>query len=208
MNIPKLKEHEERFFQSYPGGFQGEKMKEVAKKHKIEKMVKMVREGLTEEVFEDTEYALSMILKVITASSLVSVFEKTAFRNHIKEITHDEKALLVLGFKELLTGDQGAGFRLLTKHLEIYKLAKWPILTAPLYYSNPDVEVIIKPTTVKAVIEFFELKGIKYTTKPDYEFYKAYRACIKELKENVRPELRVENGSFCGFLMFAVGLYD
>lgn len=208
MNIQRLKEEEERFFQAYPGGFQDPKMAAILKKHRIERLVKIAQEGLVEETFADPKTALGMIEKIITASSLVSVFEKTAFRNHVREITEDEKTWLVLGFKELLHGDQGAGFRMIVQHLTPYKMAKWPIITAPLYYYNPWEELIIKPTSVKNVINYFQIEDVHYQSKPEYDFYVKYRETFKRLKAQVRPELQIENGAFSGFLMFAMRLYS
>ncbi|HPW40124.1 MAG TPA: hypothetical protein PLW98_01255 [Bacillota bacterium] len=88
--------------------------------------------------------------------------------------------------------------------LNEYKLAKWTLLTAcPVYY-RPGVEVFIKPTTVKGVIEYFELEGLKYSPKPTFEFYKAYRKRINQIKKEVDASLQVDNGAFCGFLMMSL----
>lgn len=208
MNLEKLKAEEERFFISYPGGFNDPKMGSVSKKHNISRLVKLVKENLCEEAFSDPDTAIETISKIIRGSSLVSVFEKTAFRNMLNEMDPIEKAVLSEAFKQLLHGEQALGFELATSILDKYKNSKWPIITAVLYYSNPDIEFVVKPTTAKKVIEFFELKDLKYISKPSYEFYSKYRAAINMLKTKVGSELQVENGPFCGFLMFAVGLYE
>jgi len=92
------------------------------------------------------------------------------------------------------------GFRLMTDLLNEYKLAKWPLLTIfPIYY-RPSTEVFIKPSTVKEIIEFFELKEIKYNPRPTFEFYHAYREKIMEMKQAAHISLQGGNAEFCGFL--------
>jgi len=44
----------------------------------------------------------------------------------------------------------------------------------PAYY-YPNKEVFIKPTTVKNIIEIFELEGLQYKATPSYDFYKNIR---------------------------------
>ena len=85
--------------------------------------------------------------------------------------------------------------------LQEYKIAKWPVLTViPIYY-RPSEEAFIKPTTAKGVIEYFELTGLKYSARPTFEFYQAYREQILLMKQEVAELLRVDNAAFCGFLM-------
>jgi len=135
---------------------------------------------------------------------MVSVFEKPKFRDLVKAISPGERALLSQGLREFLHGDQASGFGLMTGLLEEYKLAKWPLLTVcPVYY-RPDVEVFIKPTTVKSVIEYFELEGLKYSPKPTYDFYRAYREQINRIKKEVDTSLQIDNTAFCGFLMMSL----
>ncbi|HWT74281.1 MAG TPA: hypothetical protein VN258_06140 [Mobilitalea sp.] len=208
MNIEKLKAQEERFFINYPGGFQDPKMEPVSKRHNIARFVKLVEENLSEASFHDPEKVLATISKILTGSFQVSVFEKTAFKRMLNEMNPIDKTELAEAFHQLLHGNQALGFEQVTNILDKYKNAKWPLVTAVLYYSNPSYELVIKPTTVKQVIEYFELVGLKYVSKPNYEFYTKYRERINELKSYVSPELHVENGAFCGFLMFAIGLYE
>lgn len=208
MNIQKLKDQEVRFLLTYPGGFKNHRMEEIAKKHNVPRLVKMVEEELTEKVFKYPEEAIEIILKIIKRSSLISIFEKTAFKNMLAELDPVERIELPMAFKELLYGSQALGFQRLAEVLGRHKNAKWPVMTGLLYYANPSVEVLIKPTTVKAVIQYFELEGLKYTPKPNYEFYSQYREKINQLKGLAAPELQVDNAAFGGFLMFAVGLFE
>lgn len=208
MNLEKLKAEEARFFLHYPGGFQDPRMREVAKKHNITKTVELVQRDLSREAFKDPLKALETLGKVITRSSLVSVFEKTAFRNHLKALPQAEGLMLADAFRELLHGDQKAGFEGTAALLMPYKLAKWPLITSVMYYSQPNRDVIIKPTTVKAVILAFGLEGLTYPSKPSYAFYSGYREQFLAMKQAAGEGLQVENGAFSGFLMFALGQFE
>lgn len=208
MNITKLKAMEEQFLIRYPGGFQNPEMVQVAKRHNISKLVSFAQSELGAEAFLDPDKALEDIGKLVARSSLVSVFEKTAFKNHVNGLPPLERADLAEAFRELLYGNQEAGFGQTVDLLAPYKLAKWPIITAVLYYMNPMTELVVKPTTVKAVIDGFALEDVVYQPRPAYDFYRKYRERILLLKQTLGEELQVENGAFCGFLMFATGRFN
>jgi hypothetical protein len=142
--------------------------------------------------------------KVISQSSLISIFEKPKFRDVVKSINANEKEHLAYGLKEFLHGDQAFGFRLITGLLQEYKLAKWPLVTVCSVYYHPDKEIFIKPTTTKGIIAHFELTGLKYSSTPTFEFYQAYREQIMQMKQAVDVSLQVDNAAFCGFLMMAM----
>lgn len=204
MNIAKLREAEERFLRKYPGGFSDPLIAEISKKHKVEKMNKLAWDSFAAENFEDPEKIVEAMGKVVSQSSLISVFEKPKFKDLIKALSSDEKERMSLGLKEFLHGDQESGFRLMTGLLKEYNLAKWPLLTVcPMYY-KPDVEVFIKPTTAKAVVAYFELEGVYYSPNPTFEFYKAYREQINKMKKEVAKSMQLDNGVFCGFLMMSL----
>ncbi|MBP1745106.1 MAG: hypothetical protein H6Q58_2084, partial [Firmicutes bacterium] len=175
MNKAKLKEAEERFNMKYPGGFDNPEMLAMAKKHRIDKMHELALDSFAPDKFGDTDKIVEAIGNIVKKSSLVSVFEKVKFRDLLPALNDSEKERLALGLKEFLHGDQKLGFELMAGLLEEYHLAKWPIITVCPYYYSPDVEVLIKPTTVKGSIEYFELEGLKYSPRPNYEFYKGYR---------------------------------
>ncbi len=204
MNKSKLKGAEEKFLMRYPGGFSDPLILEISKKHKVEKMNKLAQDSFAVEQFESSGKIIESMGKVVSQSSMVSVFEKPKFRDLIKTLSDSEKELLAHGLKEFLHGDQESGFKLMCGLLSEYKLAKWPLLTVcPVYY-RPDVEVFLKPTTVKGVIEYFELEGLQYSPKPTFEFYSAYREQINQMKREVEASLRVNNAAFCGFLMMVL----
>ena len=206
MNAEKLKFAEEKFLMQYPGGFQNPVMIEIAKKHKIEKMIEMAKESLSRDKFEDSDEFAQAMVKIVARSSMVSVFEKAKFRDLVKEMSDEEKRRLSENMFELIHGNQEKGFNQMVEFLQIFKMAKWTIMTVCMLYSNPSVEVFIKPTTTKGVIKYFELEGLEYKPQPSYEFYKEYRKQINEMKNKMDESLRVDNAGFCGFLMMAMDL--
>jgi len=204
MNRTKLKEAEERFFMQYPGGFSDPLMLEISKKHKVEKMNKLAKESFAVEQFENPSQIADSMSKIVSQSSLVSLFEKPKFRDLVKAMSDNEKERLSHGLKEFLHGDQKFGFELMSALLTEYKLAKWPLLTVCPNYYRPSVEILVKPTTAKGIIEHFELEGLKYSPKPTFEFYRAYREQINQIKKEVNPSLQFDNAAFCGFLMMSL----
>lgn len=206
MNIEKLRLAEESFLMHYPGGFQNPEMLDIALKHKVEKMIDLTKESLSPDAFNDPIAAVEAIQKIVAGSSMVSVFEKVKFRDIVRDMTGDEKGELSMGMKELLHGNQKKGFNQLIAHLQKYKMAKWTILTACLFYLNPSVEVFIKPTRTKGIIKYFELEEVEYKPQPSYEFYKEYRRQINEMKKDMDESLQVDNAAFCGFLFMAMEL--
>ncbi len=204
VNLEKLKESEEIFFVRYPEGFDDEEMKKIAKKHKISKMKEMAREMFAEDRFSDTDAVMEDLIKIVSRSSLVSVFEKAKFKDYGKGLQDPDKSQLVVGLYETIHGDMEKGFDLMISVLEKVKLAKWPIITVcPLYY-NPDEEVFIKPTTVKKIIAYYELEDIVYKPRPSYEFYWKYKKYFREMRREVDIKAAPDNAAFSGFLMMSV----
>lgn len=204
MNKEKLKEAEENFIMRFPGGFSNPQMLAIAKKHKVEKMVKLAQECFALEQFEVPSNIINSMGKIVSQSSLISIFEKPKFRDLIKSLSDSEKMHVAYGLKEFLHGDQALGFRLMTGLLSEYKLAKWPLLTVYSIYYRPSVEVFVKPTTAKKIIDYFELTELKYNSSPTFEFYQGYREQIMQMKQEVHASLQVDNAAFCGFLMMTL----
>lgn len=204
MKLDKLEHLEKEFFQEYPDGFDSPEMIEIGKKHKMGKMKEFVNENFSKEKFDNTDAVFESFVKLISKSSLVSVFEKTKFRNESKIMTGNEREELVSGIYEFLYGDQETGFNRQVSVLAKYKMAKWPILTVLGQYMHPEYEVLIKPTTVKGIMKYFEVEAFKYTPKANYEFYDDYRKLINEIKAKAGEHLQIENAAFCGFLMMSI----
>jgi len=204
MNSNKLHEAEMDFLSIYPGGFSDPAMVEIKKKHKPEKMKQMAQELFAKDAFEDIEQMTLNISKVITTSSMVSVFEKPKFRDFTRSISTGEKKILVQSHYDLIHGDQALGFETLVEFLQRFKLAKWTYVTACQFYFKPNKEVFIKPTTCKGVIKHFELEGLIYKPLPDYSFYKKYRAAVNKMKKQADKIAITDNAAFSGFLMMSL----
>ncbi|MBN2655639.1 MAG: hypothetical protein JXR86_01160 [Spirochaetales bacterium] len=124
MNVQKLKEAERLFLSRYPGGFGNPEMIEISRKHKPEKMRTLTSESFGESLFDNPSLIAENLVKVITRSSMVSVFEKPKFRDFARMISDDEKALLSRGLHERLYGNEAAGFEMMLEILKLGKLAK------------------------------------------------------------------------------------
>jgi len=204
MNLDKLMTLETRFLDRYPLGFNDPELMAVAKKHKVEAMKTFVHEQFKRDNFDNPKRILEAFTKLIGKSSLVSVFEKAKFRDISKLFTSEETEILSHAIYEFLYGDQRLGFNQLVLLFATYDLAKWPILTVLGLYYNGDYEVLVKPTTVKGVLSYLEVTDIKYTSKPNYDFYEKYRAFINDLKAKTGKSLATDNGAYCGFLMISI----
>lgn len=201
--MEKLKTLELLFLRDYPQGFDTEELKEVGKKHNIEKLADFVNENFTKACFKDERHILDAYQKLISRSSMVSRFEKPAFKRFIESIG-DDQADLIFSLYELIHGDEAKGFDALVAVLRPHKLAKWPVVSALLAYLRPQEEVFIKPTTVKNILNYFEITDFKYNAKPTYDFYRQYRQFINELKADVPSVLKPNNPAFSGFLMMTL----
>jgi hypothetical protein len=201
MNLKKLKQAEEAFFDRYPGGFDNPEMIAIRKKHRLEKMIELTQDGFARRNFKLPDLIVENMIKVITRSSLVSVFEKPRLRDFARSIPPEDRQTLAKGLRELLHGNEQLGFETMLAVLQSGKLAKWSLMTICQAYYRPQVEVFVKPTTVKGIIEHFELKNLHYKPAPTWAFYDEYRAVINEMKSKVDPSLSPYNVAFSGFLM-------
>ncbi len=204
MNIEKLEQLEAKFLSQYPMGFDDPDLMVIAKKHKVDAMKEFVHTHFAKDKFDDPDAISEAFTKLIAKSSLVSVFEKAKYKDVAKLFREDEIETLSSALYNILYGDQKKGFNQLVLLLATFGLAKWPILTILGLYYNGDYEVLVKPTTVKAVLSYLEVTEFKYTTKPNYEFYAKYRDLINDLKKRTGKSLATDNGAYCGFLMMTI----
>lgn len=203
MNYKRLKKAEADFLKRYPGGFEHPEMEEVTRKHKKDKMVRLAQESFARENFKDSIEIMSSMVKVVTQSSMISVFEKPKFRDMVKSLSKKEKDVIAKGLKDLLHGNEKRGFETILAELAKRKVAKWPLMTVIQAYYRPDEEVFIKPTTTKTIIDNLEL-DLTYKPTPSWEFYEAYRDVVNQMKKKVVKSLSPGNAAFCGFLMMAL----
>ncbi len=204
MNVNKLLQAEEAFYNRYPGGFSNPEMIAIRKTHKLDKMVELAQDSFAKRNFKLPDLIIENMIKVITRSSLVSVFEKPKFRDFARELPREYRLALAQGLDELLHGNEQTGFETMLAILRSGKLAKWSLMTICQAYYHPQVEVFVKPTTAKGIIDIFELKNLQYKPAPTWAFYSEYRATINEMKTLVDPSLSPFNIAFTGFLMRSI----
>jgi hypothetical protein len=204
MNLARLKQAEEDFLAQYPGGFDHPEIAALARKHKIDKMVTLAQEGFARENFRSPALIVENMAKVVSRSSMVSVFEKPKFRDFVHALAMEQKQVVAKGLQEVLYGAEAQGFDLLLAAFQGGQVAKWPLMTVCQTYFRPDVEVMVKPSTVKGVIEHFQLENLHYKPMPSWSFYAGYRDAINDMKRLVDPSLSPSNAAFSGFLMLSM----
>ncbi len=204
MNLTKLKQAEKIFLKQYPKGFNHPEMLALGKKHKMESMTLFTQESFAKKNFKTPETIINNMIKIISRSSMISMFEKPKFKQFANSLFPQDKEKLVNGLKKQLHGKEQEGFELLLEILKRGKMAKWPLITICPTYFRPQIEVFVKPTTAKGVIEYFELKSLQYKPSPSWAFYEEYRTIINEMKTKVDPSLSPSNAAFTGFLMMSL----
>jgi hypothetical protein len=70
-------------------------------------------------------------------------------------------------------------------------------------YFHPQKDVLVKPTTVKGIIDYFELENLQYRPTPTWAFYEAYRSTIQAMKSRVDSSLSPSNAAFSWFLLLS-----
>ncbi|NLS12030.1 hypothetical protein HGP28_03875 [Vibrio sp. SM6] len=201
MNIERLKAAELAFLARYPGGFANPELVEIGKKHQVANRVKQTQSFFSSDAFATPQVVVENMLKTISRSSLVSTFEKMRLRDWVKTMTLHEREAYALALHDMLHGDQEFGFGTMVSLLQAGKLAKWPLITVIPFYFSPLEEVLVKPTTVKNIVRYFELTPLVYQPAPTYSFYTEYRRQFLEMKRQADPSLQKDNGAFSGFLM-------
>lgn len=204
MDRAKLKQAERRFLARYPGGFGHPEMQAIGKKHRIAKLVESAQTGFKTAAFSDHQSVIESAVRLVGQSSMVSVFEKPAYRDYLRGLDAEGRRRFAQALKAQLHGDAAWGFAAMAELLGEAKLAKWPLLTVIPFYFRPDAEVFVKPTTAKGVIAVFELEGLAYSPKPSYAFYQTYRERIMAMKAALSAGLAPDNAAFCGFLMMSL----
>jgi len=206
MNLKKLREAEATFLQQYPLGFASEEMKKIGKKHNVDKLAEYAATALAKSKFVNQGQVLDDIVKVVSRSSMVSMFEKPKFRNYVNGMNTDDRAFLASAFKRLLHANHEKGFTDIVDVLSEGKLAKWSLLTICPFYYRPQKEVFVKPTTTKNVIRQFEVEDLVYHPHPTWDFYCRYRDLIDTMKAKSNPSLSPNNAAFTGFLMMTTAV--
>lgn len=205
MNLEKLKEAEANFFAFYPKGFEDEGLLPIIKRHNTAGIGKSVREIFAPERFRNPDEIGESFAKIVSKSTLVSLFEKPKVRDMVKHMRMEQKDILSIALYELLHGNQEQGFSMMVELLALFGLAKWSIVTLIPYYYDRENNFFIKPSTTKEIIKFFEIGGIVYKPRPTYEFYTQYTRELAQMRAQVSPLIGSDNAGFTGFLMMAMG---
>lgn len=206
MNELALRRAEAAFLSRYPGGFAHPELVEIGqKKHKMDKMEALTRESFAKKRFDDPARLAEDAIRVVSRSSMVSVFEKPKFRDYVRQLGRDDRAAFVAALQEWIHGAEARGFEALFAALAPGKLTKWTLMSVFKAYYRPRHDVFIKPTTAKLIIARLEL-GLEYHPTPTWGFYRDFRNAINDMKQLVAPELAINNPAFCGFLMMTLSV--
>lgn len=205
MNLKKLTNAEEYFLELYPDGFKDAGLLPLIKRHNTAKISEQVRELFTKGNFTQPDIICENFAKIVSKSTLISLFEKPRVREMVQAMRMERRDMLSIGLYEMLYGDAKEGFETVVEVLSFYGLAKWSIVTLIPYYFDRGKAFFIKPTTTKNIITFFEIEGLVYKPKPSYEFYVVYTNVLETMKANVGDKIsHDDNAAFTGFLMMAM----
>jgi hypothetical protein len=204
LNLQKLKEAEAHFLQQFPLGFADPAMEKIKKNHNVDKLARFAQEQLSRAHFSQPIALCDDILKIVSRSSMVSRFEKPAFRTFIESLNSDDKSQFAAAFEQRLYGrNKRSAFEAICEILARHKLAKWSIVSSIPFYFAPTKEAFVKPTTAKGIIKYLEADNLIYRPSPTWEFYDGYRKVIEQVKENVSPSLSPNHAALTGFLMMS-----
>ncbi len=144
-------------------------------------------------------------MRIVSRSSMVSMFEKPKFRDFVAALNSSEKEYLARAFEKRLYGrSRRAGFEEILGVLSLYKLAKWSVISAVPFYFAPGKEAFVKPTTAKGLIAYLEVEDLCYSPTPSWQFYTGYLKLLDEIKKQVSPSLSPNYAALSGFLMSAL----
>ena len=104
MNIKKLKMAEAQFLAQYPQGFADPGLAPIRKKHNVDKLSAFAQAHLTRAHFKRPERIAETLIKIISRSSMVSMFEKPKFRDFVASLNGHEREHLAFAFEKRLQG--------------------------------------------------------------------------------------------------------
>src|SRR5215203_80625 len=102
MNLKRLKRAEEDFLYQYPGGFENPEMIEVRKKHKLDKMIEMTQDAFVKRNFKLPDLITENVVKIVSRSSLISVFEKPKLRDFVFSLPPNKRKSIAKGLEGVL----------------------------------------------------------------------------------------------------------
>ena len=205
MNYQKLKEAEAGFLQRYPEGFADPEMETVKKKHNVDKLTQFTQDNLSKANFNRPEFIAETLVKIVSRSSMVSMFEKPKFRDFVKSLNSHEKQALADAFEKRLYGRQKQrGFDEILGMLSHHKIARWSLISVVPFYFAPTKEAFVKPTTAKGILSYLEIEDLEYKPTPTWAFYTRYRSLLGDIKKQIAPSLSPNYAALTGFLMVSI----
>jgi len=208
MNIEKLKDLEAEFFEEYPKAFEDERLLKLMKKFNPSKLEELSKQYFHKDNFSQPEIVCENFIKIVSKSVVVSFYDKMKLKDAIKDMGMYQKDMFSIALYDLLHGNKKDGYDSFVEILSEYSLAKWTLVSLVPYYMNRKKEYFIKPTTAKNIINYLELKGLKYKPKPSFEFYKGFKKALDEIKKNVPKNLSEENICLTAFLRLAIDICE
>ncbi|GHA05380.1 hypothetical protein GCM10008090_13700 [Arenicella chitinivorans] len=204
MNNTRLQAAAKHFLQQHPKGFEDASLAEVMTRHSKAKLSEFAQQHFAPDSTATDAEIIDAMVKLVSRSSMVSMFEKPKFRDFCQRLDNMQAGFLADSLMRFLHDDQAAGFDAMLSLLDTQKLAKWSLMTIiPSYYA-PQYEVFVKPTTAKGIIAYLELEGLAYKPRPSWAFYTGYRDWVNSAKQRVDPSLSPTNAAFTGFLMMSL----
>lgn len=91
MNLQKLQEAEAYFLELYPQGFEDVGLLPIIKRHNTAKIGEQVRELFAKENFTQPEIICENFAKIVSKSTLISLFEKPKVRDMIKSMRMERR---------------------------------------------------------------------------------------------------------------------
>jgi len=204
MNLKKLKDIEENLFEMYPKGFDDAYFAPMLKRQFVAKLSVFTQECFAKENFANPQKIVENMTKVVSRSSMVSLFEKPRFRDAMLAMSNERKDMQSIGLEEMLHGSYKKGFNIILDVLTEEKLAKWSLISVIPYYYAPKKHIFIKPTTTKDILNYFDIEEIVYKPRPSYVFYAEYKKILTQFKKEVNKKLSNDNAKFTGFLMMGM----
>ncbi|MDR0483767.1 MAG: hypothetical protein LBH40_00615 [Alphaproteobacteria bacterium] len=191
--ITLTKQVEHKFLILFPKAFEDANWLKLSKKHDSTRIDNIFKTTLSQPRMQaliaenNTEEIIADILKTVSYSTTISMFEKFAIRNYLGSKSTHKDFLEVL--YKFLHEDYKKYFAEFTYTLTKTKnsitnsnCAKWSIVSFFLAFSDKN-HVLLKPTTAKTTAKFFEV-DIEYQSYPNLETYEKYKELILKFKEN------------------------
>ena len=204
MNKTRLIAAAEQFLHQHPKGFDDPSLEALVKRHSKANLSEFAQAHFAPDSAATDAEIVDAMVKVVSRSSMVSMFEKPKFRDFCGQLDAMQKGFLAEAMMSFLHHDQEVGFDAMLSLLDTHKLAKWSLMTIISAYYAPQKEVFVKPTTAKGVITYLELENLVYKPRPSWAFYTGYRDWVNSAKQLVDPSLSPSNAAFTGFLMMSI----